>query len=200
MSNESSSTTDTETKIKVSDLDQVKPADIILTRSKSATSTAIRGLTCGSYSHAILSLKDGRCIEAVPGDGVKVNKLSLALKKATKAVLYRHKFINEEFAAWICHFAKEQKDKGYDVFGAARSGVSTGCGGIFRYTSPGVAVELVHSITQAGQHNERFFCSELIVFAFAKASLPLLDNMAAYKVTPSAIATSSKLEKVQELI
>ena len=108
--------------------------------------------------------------------------------------------MNEEYAAWVCHYAKEQKNKKYDSFGAGRSGVSTGCGGINRFSALGYMVELIHDTTQKRQHNNTFFCSELIASAFEKALIPLLDKVPSYAMTPTAIATSKKLTLIKEIV
>lgn len=81
------------------DLSSVKPADIILSTTKSVSSTGIRVSTCSDYSHAILVLNNGMCIEAMPGTGVQPIPLARALKDATVATHYRHKDINEEYRA-----------------------------------------------------------------------------------------------------
>ncbi|MGH1440793.1 MAG: hypothetical protein ACRBBR_11815 [Cellvibrionaceae bacterium] len=182
------------------DLSLVEPADIILTTSDTMTSGGIRGITCGPFSHAILALKNGDCIEATPKSGVQIRSLPFALRKASHAVLYRHKTMTTEYAAWVCHYAKEQKGKGYDKFGAIRSAASTGCGGAYQATKIGYMVELIHETTQKREHNNTFFCSELIASAFEKALIPLLNKIPSHAMTPTAIATSNKLKLVKELI
>ncbi len=181
------------------DLSMVQPADVILTTSPTTTSRGIRATTCGSYSHAILALYDGQCIEAVPGDGVYDLPLSQALRLATHATLYRHKFMDTESAGLVCSIALEQKPKKYDKIGAARSGVSSGCSGIFRGTKPGLMVELLHDVAHKGKHAEKFFCSELIAYAFEQADMRLLD-LPFHAVSPRAIATSKKLKLIKDLI
>jgi uncharacterized protein YycO len=181
------------------DLSMVQPADIILTTADSATSAGIRLSTCGVYSHAILALPDGECIQAMPDAGVEQLALNIALGKSTHATLYRHKWMNEENASYVCHFAKMQKGKKYDFAAAARSGVTSGCGGIFRHTKQGFIVEVVHDITQKRKHNNKFFCSELIASAFEKADLRLLD-LPSHAISPTAITTSNKITLIKELI
>lgn len=180
------------------DLSQVKAADIILTASGSAGSQGIRHTTCSPFSHAILVLEDGKAIEAIPDSGVGRSLLSDALEKSTYAVQYRHKGINEDYALWVCHFAKAQEGKEYDYYGAVRSGASTGCS-LTLYTAPGFLVRLTHDVTQKRKHNNQFFCSELIASSFEKAGLPLL-NIPSHAVTPGAIAASDKLTLINDLI
>ncbi|MGH1487170.1 MAG: hypothetical protein ACRBCI_13230 [Cellvibrionaceae bacterium] len=181
------------------DLSMVQPADIILTTSPTTTSRSIRAGTCGSYSHAILSLYDGRCIQAMPGAGVDDLPLNEALEDATYATLYRHKFMDVESAGLVCSIALEQRPKKYDKIGAARSGVSSGCGGVLRGTKAGFMVELLHDAAHNGKHAEKFFCSELIAYAFEQADMRLLD-LPFHAVSPRAIATSKKLILVKDLI
>jgi hypothetical protein len=181
------------------DLSTVKPADIILSTTPSVTSGGIRLSTCGKFSHAILALPNGYCIEALPDKGVRIEKLSKSLSKATYAAQYRHKFIDDQNAIYVCHFAKMQQNKEYDFAGAARSGISSGCGGAMRYTKHGFIVELVHDAAQKRKHNNKFFCSELIASSFEKAGLRLLD-LPSHAISPTAIATSSKITMLEELI
>jgi uncharacterized protein YycO len=181
------------------DLSMVQPADVILTTSPTTTSRGIRATTCGAYSHAILALFDGLCIQAMPVEGVYDLPLSRALDGATHATLYRHKFMDVESAGLVCSIALEQRPKKYDKIGAARSGVSSGCGGILRGTKPGLMVELLHDVTHNGKHAEKFFCSELIAYAFEEADMRLLD-LPFHAVSPRAIATSKKLTLVKDLI
>jgi len=180
------------------DLSTIQPADIILTASKTAGSAAIRYGSCGAFSHAILALKNGMCIQAMPETGVARVLTSVALKDASYAVQYRHKLMNPERATWVCHFGKEQQGKPYDYAGALRSGVSSGCD-MTKYIPGGFIIELLHEITQKRQHNDKFFCSELIVSAFEKAGLRLL-NLPSHAVSPKFIAHSNKLTLVRELI
>jgi uncharacterized protein YycO len=183
------------------DLSMVQPADVILSTSPTATSRGIRATTCGSYSHAILALYDGRCVEAVPEKGVRIILLSDALEDATYATLYRHKFMDVESAGLVCSSAKKQARLGkkYDKVGAARSGVSSGCGGVLRGTKTGLIVELLHDATHNGKHAEKFFCSELVAYAFEEADMRILD-IPFHAVSPRAIATSKKLKLVKDLI
>ena len=182
------------------DLSLIQPADIILTASESRGSMGIRGSTCSPFSHAILALEDGDCIDAMPGDGVRLRFLSDVLKTASHAVLYRHIYMTPEYAAYVCHFAMMQKNKEYDYFGAARSGISSGCGNGLPAKLPLFReVVIIHDSTQKRKHNNKFFCSELIVSSFDKADIPLLD-IPAHAATPGAIATSNKLKIIKELI
>ncbi|MGH1487488.1 MAG: hypothetical protein ACRBCI_14835 [Cellvibrionaceae bacterium] len=182
------------------DLSVVQPADIIVTRSSSNGSRVIRGGTCGVYSHAILALRDGKCIEAMPETGVSIRPLKRALDDSSYAALYRHKLIDSEYATWVCHHAKKQNGKKYDMQGAMRSGVATGCGGILKGSKLGFAVQLFDDLSKTGgRHSEKFFCSELIAYAFQKAALPLFKAQP-HEATPSKITYSDKLALIEELI
>jgi len=184
------------------DLSQVRPADIIVTWSGGAASKAIRIGSCSSYSHAILALDGGKCIHALPGEGVKDEKLSDALEDSSAATLYRHHRINSSFAAWICDYAEEQvrEQKTYDYVGALRSGVATGCF-LTKYSLEGMFIQLVDGMGAIldGGHDDSFFCSELIARAYEKNQLPLI-NRPAHTVTPGALVKSKNLKLIQELI
>lgn len=199
MSNPSTQTA-TATAKPVIDLNGVQTADIILTRNEETQSKAIRVGSCSAYSHAILVLDKGYCIEAV-GKGVQSPLLTDALKKATYGTLMRHKTIDPNYAGWIVHYARTLGPKPYDMVGAIRSGVASGCDPRIQLTPAGLIISLVdHKMKSGGQkHDDSFFCSELIVRAFEKAGLPLINGRA-HTATPRAIAKSNYLNYVKDVV
>lgn len=138
------------------DLSDIRPADIIVTRAKTAGSSFIRIASCSTYSHAILVDYNNMCIEAIPS-GVERVDLSSSLLKASYASVYRHRFINEDYAAWACHYANQQVGKSYDKLGAVRSGVDTGCGILIEYSAPGQIVSSVDDKKTQDEHDSSFF-------------------------------------------
>jgi len=179
------------------DVSGLQPADIIVTRNEQAQSKVIRAGSCSTYSHAILVLENGKCIEAT-GEGTQAKSLNIALFKATYGALYRHKTIDANYAAWICHYAEQQQGKPYDYGGALRAGVSTGCKSI-RQTLGGVIIQLIDETAKKGNHDNSFFCSELIVRAFEQGGLPII-RARAQMATPEAIAKSSALNYIKDVV
>ena len=196
----SNSTAETSAATLTLDLTGVQPADIIVSTTDQTTSKAIRIGSCSSYSHAILVLENGDCIESVVKDGVIKRPLSHALENAVRATLLRHHYVDANLAAWICHDAETLgKGKPYDKSGAIRSGVSTGCGGLLRYSTPSLIIQMTDELSKLGNHDDSFFCSELVARAFEKSGLSLINGRA-HTATPGAIASSPHLKFIKELI
>ena len=58
---------------------------------------------------------------------------------------------------------------------------------------------MTDELTKKGIHDESFFCSELIVYAFYKGCLPIIRG--GYQTaTPGAVATSSYLTKIKDVV
>lgn len=194
MSSSSAQPTTTTRKI---DISSVQPADIIVTRNEHAQSKIIRAGSCSTYSHAILALDNGLCIEST-GKGTGIEVLSDALDHSSYGALYRHKAIDANYAAWICYSAEQNVGKPYDYGGALRAGVITGCKPI-RSTLGGVMVQIIDDNIAKGEHDKSFFCSELVVRAFEEGCLPIIQGNAS-TATPQAIASSSYLKYVKDVV
>lgn len=179
------------------DISGLQPADIIVTRNEHTQSKVIRAGSCSTYSHAILVLDYGQCIDAT-GDGVKKKSVSDALRHATYGALYRHKAIDANYAAWVCHYATQHQGKPYDYGGAMRAGVSTGCKPL-RETLGGVIIQLIDEVAKKGDHDSSFFCSELVVRAFDEGCLPIIRS-GAQTATPRAIAQSNYLNFIKDVV
>ena len=182
------------------DLNDIQPADIIVTRSATPQSRLIQQGSCADYSHALLAVYKGEGIEAV-GSGVRKEKLGDLLYEAEAATLYRHTQMNAHFAAWICHYAELQRGKKYDTFGALRSATESGCSPLIGKTQAGFYIQVADNIKamREGGHDMTFFCSELVVRAFEAAKLPLV-NIAARSATPGALIKSNYLKLIKELV
>jgi len=201
MSN-SSAQTATATAKPVIDLNGVQTADIILTRNEETQSKAIRVGSCSAYSDAILVLDKNECIEAT-GKGTAIEKVKDSLKYATYGTLFRHKSIDPNYAGWIVHYARTLRPKPYDMVGAIRSGVASGCDPRIQLTPAGLIISLTdHKMKGGGTaHDDSFFCSELVVRAFEKAGLPLINGGGgAHTATPRAIAKSNYLKYVKDVV
>ena len=174
----------------------VQAADINVTRNDAAQSKVIQYGSCSSYSHAILALGDGMCIEAT-GAGVDVEHLHTALDNSTYGALYRHESIDANLASWVCHFAEKEQGKPYDYGGAIRSGVSTGCSGV-KYLPTGIFIQLADEVAKLGKHDKSFFCSELIVYAYEEAGLDIIRG-GSQMASPGAIAKSPYLKYIKDV-
>ncbi|MGH1487387.1 MAG: hypothetical protein ACRBCI_14325 [Cellvibrionaceae bacterium] len=202
MSNASTIELDVESKPTTFDISDIRPADIIVTRNDHTQSKVIQVGSCSSYSHALLAVGNGMGIEAVGDGGMKKGRLTDLLYNSSYAALYRHKSIDANFAGWICEFAEEQQKAGkpYDYLGASRAGVVTGCNGSIAHTKLGVFVQLADAVKKRSQagHDESFFCSELVVRAYEKAGLPLI-NFPAHAATPGMVVKSNYLSFIKDI-
>ncbi|AJQ96097.1 hypothetical protein [Gynuella sunshinyii] len=181
------------------DISGVQPADIILVRGDGMQSNVITSGSCGEFSHAILAVGNGRCVEAVKPQ-VQYVGLSASLDHATYGVLFRHKDIHGSYAGTICEYARQFAQKGtpYDTQGAMRAGVSSGCAPLVS-TSFGALIQLNDEITKLGYHNRSLFCSELVALVYSMAGLPVTYYQP-QQVTPGALAKSPYLNRIKQVV
>ncbi|PCH59463.1 MAG: hypothetical protein COC05_06930 [Gammaproteobacteria bacterium] len=185
--------------------EKCQPADIIVTRDTGLASGGIAMGSCSSYSHAILSVGDGMCVESMPVEGVTPKPLKEALRKCTYAVLFRHRTIGSQEALWVSKIAKEfaRAQIPFDQLGAARSGAQTGCayepGRMLFVVS--IMIEVVDNLLKNSQadHDASFFCSELVARAFEQGYVPLLD-VPAHAINPGSLVRSQYLQQIEVLV
>ncbi len=179
------------------DVSGLQPADIIVTRNEATQSKVIRYGSCSTYSHAILMLERGKCIEAT-SKGVNIIPIGEALIHATYGALYRHKAMDANYAAWICHYAEKHIGKPYDYIGALRAGVTTGCRPVSR-TLSGVIIQVIDEGIKGNDHESSSFCSELVVNAFEQGCLPIIRG-SSQVASPEAVATSHYLRYIKDVV
>jgi len=151
-------------------MQDLRPADIILSTTTHWKSAAIRTGTWSDISHAALYTGDGFVVEAV-GEGVQRISLSQALEDDCLAIVYRREGLTDVQAKMVILFANRQVGSPYDYAGVAR-------------------------IT--GNGNEKFFCSELVGEAFRQARAPILERDPSVS-TPQRILSDGKVVYVGHL-
>ncbi|PIE83154.1 MAG: hypothetical protein CSA09_03565 [Candidatus Contendobacter odensis] len=179
-------------------INDLEPADILLSTGKSVVSTAIRGGTMSRYSHAALYIGNGQVIESI-GSGVTQQSLSSAMSDDTLVTVYRRINMRDAQAKKVIQYAKAQLGKKYDAAGAIGGGVTSASGvfiGIFLgplVTTAAVGADLLN------RHNPEaaFYCSELVAIAFEKAGVPLGSGAAS--TTPADISRSHVLNYIGDL-
>ena len=197
---------------------QCQPADIIFVSGGAPTDTP-QISNCAPADRAILCVKDGKCIESTPAEGViKPRPIKDALRDVTHAVLYRHRAIDDNTAAWVCEFAKRQQKKPYDPWGEQRASAQSGCvemlpgsvtlHGANHSLNPQKAMMIWFDDLGQGDsrddqedhHDKSFFCSEIIARCFEWAWIPLIDNLPPHATSLRVLAKSNKLRFIDTLI
>lgn len=184
-------------------INDLKPADILLSTGAAIPSAVIRSVTVSDYSHAALYVGNSEIIEAI-GEGVKLQSLEKAMSDDTLVSVYRRLRMADEQGLQVVRYAMEQKQKGkkYDYLGAIGGGV-TSPGFLTRvFRSPIVMSAVFIAGVEADLYNRMnpeasFYCSELIALAFEKANVPLGPGAAS--TTPGDIAYSHVLNYVGDL-
>jgi uncharacterized protein YycO len=179
-------------------VDDLQPADVLLSTGTAVASVVIRCGTVSRYSHAALYIDNGQIIEAV-GEGVHQISLLDAMSDDTIVSVYRRMQMSQEQALQVVRYVKQQIGKKYDYSGAAGGGITSGSGfviGIF--LSPIVAVAGVAADLYNRTNPEAtFYCSELVALAFKSAQVPLGGGAAS--TTPQDISRSHVLNYVGDL-
>ncbi len=155
---------------------------IALYRGRSWLSKAIMWLNWSDYSHASLITSAGTEIEAWAGDGIRgilkggsVLEVQFGLQhtSGTHVDVFEVVDLPEDVARRIEARIRTQIGAGYDW------------AGVFKFVTRGAPVE-----------DGKWFCSELVAWAFAKEGWPLL-NKPPQKIFPGELAASPKLRKVE---
>lgn len=152
------------------------PADVILTRENSLTSTLITSATQGQYSHAALYLGGGSYIEATK-EGVHTRNIQrLLLKDPTQIKIMRsNNILNKDTLYKICNYARLEYGKEYSIEGALNSVLPTN----------------YDIITKQ-------FCSRLVATCYEKSGHPICSNIS--KCTPETINKSPIFIEVKDIV
>lgn len=124
--------------------------------------------TGSPVSHAMLYAGNGYVIEAVAG-GVRHVPLKDAFNDASLAVAYRMTNLTDDEGSQVVDFATQQIGKAYDGVGAGGAGIARNG---FACVAAGLVVCVMASAGVVGSAN-RFFCSELVLAAFASVNKPV---------------------------
>ena len=146
----------------------LQPADIIVSTTTAFNSGAIRIGTRSLVSHAALYAGNGQVIEAI-GSGVVQRPIEIALADDALAVAYRSPDLPATMANSIVVYAASKRGTPYSVAGALASSNKIGC-------------------RVLGPRPSSFFCSQLVIAAYASAGRPL-TNAPPQCVTPEDVVT-----------
>lgn len=160
----------------------VEVGDIIATASNTDSSKTIRWATNAEFSHAILCLKNGMAIDAMPDGGITKLPLVDKLRGASKAVVFRHRSATTEQKELAANWATTQSGKPYDKVGAARVGLQPGSRTfLLRFTRMGHVISVsdeLSGVVSDDWHDRSFFCSELIFRAYEVAGASIIPGRA----------------------
>jgi hypothetical protein len=156
--------------------DSLEAGDIILSTTSDFVSKAIRLGSRSDVSHAMVYVgQGGQVVEAI-GSGVVMRSLEEALASATVAVAFRAPDLDEAGRLVVADKVAAYIGKSYDfygVFNQARFQVH----GTVCDLLPETAKELCRTgwriVDLGSDHNDRFFCSEMILAAYDAAGVPL---------------------------
>jgi uncharacterized protein YycO len=166
--------------------DSLNIADIIVSTTKQWTSKAIKLGTQSEVSHAALYIGGDQVVEAI-GEGVVVRPLDVSLSHDSLAVVYRYPQLDSYTALQIRDYVGNQIGKPYSTGGAIASGVARNRRHApiqfgFACAKAGICIsEYSNPVT-----TDTFFCSQLVVAAFASADVPFI-NIPAAECTPADI-------------
>ncbi|MFN7572563.1 MAG: distant relative of cell wall-associated hydrolase [Betaproteobacteria bacterium] len=153
------------------------PGDILLTASAAFVSVGIRALTVSPVSHAALYVGNGEVAEAV-GSGVQLRRIETVLAEESVVVALRHPALDAATAERIGEFARAAVGARYDTVGVLlhapfslqrRACELPGLGAFLREA----CLSALASVQLAGGSDDRFFCSQFVLAAYADAGLPL---------------------------
>ena len=99
--------------------------------------------------------------------------IETALADSTLAVAFRYPGLTSDQALKIRDFAGQQLGKPYNYWGIVRQGLfrlDLLCG------TPGLSPEQVRSVDLGTGTNDKFFCSQLVIAAYAAAGVPLTST------------------------
>jgi len=177
------------------------PGDIVATNADSKNSAAIRRATKGAFSHAILYRGNGLAIDAMPADGVTKQQLSRKLMGASSANVFRHRTATEQECNKAVSWAALQVGKPYDYNYAAQLGIPghrTETGRLVPLGFTGILpiptfADAGRDINEEEYRDNAFFCSEIIIRAFAVAGAPIITDSPAHVVAPGAFLDTYEL-------
>lgn len=158
-------------------VEDLLPGDILLSADAGIASAGIRLLTTSPVSHAAVYVGDGEVAEAL-GGGVRLRSMAKVMAEETVVAVFRHPALDDERAARLVAFAREQVGKPYDYVGVMMHapfalqrrvcelpGVPT----VLREAclSMLATFQLIHG------GDDRFFCSQFVLETYRAAGLPL---------------------------
>jgi uncharacterized protein YycO len=159
------------------DATSLMPGDIILSSASNVQSNGIQLLTTAGVSHASLYIGDNQVVEAV-GSGVHVRSLEETLATEAVTAAFRHPDLSAAEGQSIRHFALAQVGGKYNYMGvmlhAPFSLQRRLCDlPVLTNTIRDACILGIAQIALGSNDDGRFFCSQLVVDAYAKAGRPI---------------------------
>jgi len=171
-------------------MEALEIGDIILSTTDANISRAIRAFTSGNVSHAMLYVgQGGQVVEAV-GEGVRLVPLGDALADATVAVAFRVPGLTPVQKQQVADAAGQQIGKPYNFLGVARQAAFQIDQRLCERLPNGLSDRcraFVGRIDLGTADNASFFCSQLILDAYAAAGAALTSEPAHW-ASPEDIA------------
>jgi hypothetical protein len=158
-------------------VEELEPGDVILSTTNHPLSEQIRAVIGSEVSHAAVYVGNGRLVEAIEG-GVILRSMDTAVEDDTLAVAYRHRDMTPAKAALMIPFLEDhaRKRTAFDHWGLIQvapgqlaRAICNRLDGAARRACLAGAGQL-----RVGTNDENtFFCSELVLDAFARAGLSM---------------------------
>lgn len=169
------------------DTSALTAGDVIVTTSRGVVAAAIEAVTSGPVSHVMVSVGDSQIVEAIR-DGVREITLTDALDGATLAVAFRRTSITSDAVDNTVANLRSAVGDSYNYWGVIRE----------------LLTQFSGSTRQVPIATDSFYCSQLILTAFASSGFPLLasGNVTAWptNIVPTDDFGDSLLEYVGHLI
>jgi cell wall-associated NlpC family hydrolase len=155
---------------------QLDPGDIIVTSSSDSISQAIRIATWSRFSHAVLYVGDGM-VEQADARGVTIEPLETLLSHVSQDGVIRDLAIDDMQRAAVVADAIKYEGRPYNYAGLAAIAIKK-AERLNQAANPGIR-SIISVLTKpetipdflADGHS--FFCSQLVVTAYADAGVPL---------------------------
>lgn len=157
--------------------EDLRPGDIILSSAPTLSSAGIQLLTFAPVSHAALYIGEGRVVEAIP-PRVQVRFLERLLAEEDMAFVLRDPELSDEQAARMAEYALGQTGAAFSYFGVTLQAPFSLSRRLCELPLVPSALRdaclrglgLVHYLASS---ETRFFCSQLVLKAYARAGTPL---------------------------
>jgi len=156
----------------------LQTGDIIVSTTSHATSRLIQFGTGSQISHASIYIGGGQVVEAI-GEGVVLRSLSDALADDTVAVAFRYPGVTSTQQLMVRDFAGRQLGRPYNYVGIVRQAAfqidSTHCD-LLPGDLSSTCRNWVGRVVLGPGNSDSFFCSQLVLAAYADAGIPLTST------------------------
>jgi uncharacterized protein YycO len=159
---------------------ELQVGDILLTATNGVASVGIRAATLAPVSHAAIYIGNGQVVEAVV-KGVQTRSMTKFLDEESTVVAFRHPKITADNSQILRSFALDQVGKSYNHVGIVLHAPFAIERRICELPLiPGPIREAclrgIAQIQLGAVRDNSFFCSQLVVAAYAAAQTPLVDT------------------------